>query len=85
MRTTIDKAGRVVIPAALRERLGLTAGCEIEIEADDTGIHLVRHVAPPKLVRVGKRLVARPTAPAGERPSLDIAQVIDRERDRWPW
>jgi len=27
MRTTIDKAGRVVIPAALRERLGeITAG-----------------------------------------------------------
>ena len=29
MRTTIDKAGRVVIPAALRERAGLTPGSEL--------------------------------------------------------
>ncbi len=85
MRSTIDKAGRVVIPAALRERMGLIAGTEIEIEADETGIRLVRRVDPPKLVRVGKRLVAKPTARARERPAVDIAQVIDRERDRWPW
>ena len=31
MRTTIDKAGRVVIPAAIRERAGLSAGSELEV------------------------------------------------------
>jgi len=40
MRTTIDRAGRVVIPAAIRERAGLTAGAELEVTEDDLGIRL---------------------------------------------
>ena len=38
MRTTIDKAGRIVIPASVRERTGLAAGAEIEITEDDFGV-----------------------------------------------
>ena len=37
MRTTIDKAGRVVIPAAVRERAGLSAGSELEVTEDELG------------------------------------------------
>ena len=33
MRTTIDKAGRLVIPKGLRERIGLTAG-EVDVYVD---------------------------------------------------
>lgn len=39
MRTTIDKAGRLVIPKALRERLGLLPG-PVEVEADGAGIRV---------------------------------------------
>lgn len=35
MRTTIDKAGRVVVPKALRDELGLRAGQELEVRAVD--------------------------------------------------
>ena len=42
MRTTIDKAGRVVIPAAMRERAGLSAGSELEVTEDELGIRLER-------------------------------------------
>ena len=84
MRTTIDKAGRVVIPAALRERAGLSAGSEIEITEDELGIRLTRTAAGPRLVKVGKRLVARPTVSAADRPSVDIATLIEEERNRWP-
>ena len=84
MRTTIDKAGRVVIPAAVRDRAGLTPGTELEITLDDTGIRIERVAPGPRLVKVGRRLVARPTAPAGSRPSLDIASLIEDERNRWP-
>ena len=84
MRTTIDKAGRVVIPAALRERAGLTAGSELEIIEDDLGLRLERVAAGPRLVKIGRRLVARPTVAADDRPAVDIASLIEDERNRWP-
>jgi AbrB family looped-hinge helix DNA binding protein len=84
MRTTIDKAGRVVIPAAVRDRAGLTPGTELEITLDDMGIRIERVAPGPRLVKVGRRLVARPTAPADSRPALDIASLIEDERNRWP-
>ena len=84
MRTTIDRAGRVVIPAPLRERAGLTPGTELEVTADETGIRIERVAPGPRLVRVGRRLVARPTAPPASRPELDIAALIEDERNRWP-
>jgi len=84
MRTTIDKAGRVVIPAGIRERAGLTPGAELEITEDEMGVRLERVAAGPRLVKVGRRLVARPTASPSARPNLDIAKLIEDERNRWP-
>ena len=37
MRTTIDKAGRLVLPKVLRDRVGLTAG-EVEVTVVGTSI-----------------------------------------------
>ena len=48
MRTTIDKAGRVVVPKALREQSGITAG-EVEISVDGAGIR-IESVAADELV-----------------------------------
>ena len=84
MRSTIDKAGRVVIPAAVRDKAGLTPGTELEITLDDTGVRIERVAPGPKLVKVGRRLVARPTAPTATRPAIDIAALIEDERNRWP-
>ena len=84
MRTTIDKAGRVVVPAAIRDRLGLTAGTVLEIAVDDTGIRLEPVAPGPRIVKIGRRLVARPTVASNARPTLDIAALIEEERNRWP-
>ena len=84
MKTTIDKAGRVVIPAALRERAGLIAGAELEITLDESALRLERVAPGPRLVKVGRRLVARPVASSQNRPSIDIAALIEDERNRWP-
>jgi AbrB family looped-hinge helix DNA binding protein len=37
MKTTIDKAGRLVIPKTLRERTGMKAGTELEVRLNDQG------------------------------------------------
>lgn len=39
MRATIDKAGRLVIPKALRDRVGLLPG-PVEVEAEGAGLRV---------------------------------------------
>jgi AbrB family looped-hinge helix DNA binding protein len=75
----------VVIPAAIREKVGLRAGAEIEVIADDFSVRLVLVGRAPRLVRKGKRLIARPTAPVKDRPAVDVGAMIEEERNRWPW
>ena len=84
MRTTIDKAGRVVIPAPIRDRAALGPGTELEVTVDDLGIRLERVASPPRLLKIGRRLVARPTAPVETRPMVDVAALVEEERNRWP-
>jgi AbrB family looped-hinge helix DNA binding protein len=52
MRTTIDKAGRIVVPKAMREELGLAGGQEVEITTADGEI-VISPVSVPKRVVVG--------------------------------
>lgn len=40
MRATIDKAGRLVIPRVLRDRVGLVAGGEVELAVDGAGVRI---------------------------------------------
>jgi AbrB family looped-hinge helix DNA binding protein len=40
MRATIDKAGRLVIPRALRDRIGLARGGEVELELDGAAVRI---------------------------------------------
>jgi AbrB family looped-hinge helix DNA binding protein len=84
MRTTIDKAGRIVIPAQIRERVGFGPGAELEISEDELGIRIERVAPGPRLVKIGRRLVARPTVAADARPTVDIGALVEDERNRWP-
>lgn len=59
MRTTMDSAGRIVIPKALRDRIGLTPG-EVEVQVDGAGLHL-EPVAADGLVERDGRLVVAPS------------------------
>ena len=81
MTTTIDKAGRVVIPAPLRVKAGFKPGTVLHVSLDDAGIRLERVAEGPVLVKVGKRLIARPRAVSG-RAHVDVAAVIEAERRR---
>ena len=55
MRTTIDRAGGVVIPKPLRDRHGLRAGV-VEIIGDGTGVR-IEPLAAESLEERGGRLV----------------------------
>jgi AbrB family looped-hinge helix DNA binding protein len=55
VRTTIDKAGRLVIPKVLRDRLGLRPG-EVEVVADGAALR-VEAVADSSLEERNGRLV----------------------------
>jgi AbrB family looped-hinge helix DNA binding protein len=80
MRTTIDSAGRAVIPKSLREAIGLGDGGEIEIQLVDGALL----VAPPT---VGKRIEERngraTIVPEQELPPLSdqvVREVLDATR-----
>lgn len=41
MQTTIDKAGRIVVPKALRDRLGLEPGTTVDVSQYGAGLQLI--------------------------------------------
>jgi AbrB family looped-hinge helix DNA binding protein len=71
MRTTIDAAGRLVVPKPLREQLGFAPGIELEVQAVDG--HL--EVAIPSQVRVDD-------GPYGLRFAADVDERLSAERVR---
>lgn len=73
MRATIDKAGRLVIPKSLRDRLGLHPG-EVDVTADGAGLR-VQPIATDDLAERAGRLVI----PAGG-TTLDD-EVVQALRD----
>ena len=58
MQTTIDAAGRVVIPKSIRESLGLTGGQKIEIRERDGAIEIEPATTAMRLEKRGGHLVA---------------------------
>jgi AbrB family looped-hinge helix DNA binding protein len=85
MKTTMDRTGRIVIPALIRKKSGIKPGTKLEIVMDDIAIRLFPTASPPKLVQRGKRLTAETTENSKELPEVDLASLVEEERNRWPW
>ena len=77
MRTTIDPDGRLVIPRALREEVGLHGSAEVEIEVDGAAIRIVP-VPGEELTDEDGRLVIPPT---GTTVTTDMVERL-RDDDR---
>ena len=58
MRTTIDRAGRIVVPKALRDELSFTPGVELELTAVGGHLEIEPVPRPMRLERRDGRLVA---------------------------
>lgn len=63
MKTTIDTAGRLVIPKELRREAGLQPGTELEIRWRHGLIEIEPAPLPVKLKKRGRFLVAMPDQP----------------------
>jgi len=74
MKTTIDKAGRVVVPKPMRDELGLRGGAEIEIALVDGHIEIEPVASHIRLERKDGRLVAMSDR---EMPALTAEMVRD--------
>jgi AbrB family looped-hinge helix DNA binding protein len=77
MTLKIDKAGRVILPKPVRDRLGLRAGSDIEVEETADGVVLKPAHRKPAMVKRGKFLVYCGEIPTG----YDIVRAIDDERE----
>lgn len=60
MKTTIDSAGRVVIPKVIRERLGLDGGQRVEIIEREGHLEIAPAATPMSLEKRGGVPVAVP-------------------------
>ncbi|MCP9489286.1 MAG: AbrB/MazE/SpoVT family DNA-binding domain-containing protein [Solirubrobacteraceae bacterium MAG38_C4-C5] len=74
MRTTIDAAGRIVVPKPVRDDLGLAAGTELELSVVDGHIEIDVPATPMRLEETEHGVVA---VADREMPTLTTELVRD--------
>jgi len=81
MHSTIDHAGRLVIPKPIRDRLALRGGEQLEVEEFDGRIQIQRAPRAVRLVKTRAGLLA--ADPTGELPGLgpdSVREQLERVR-----
>ena len=74
--TTIDGAGRIVVPAPMRRQLNLVPGSRLRLEVVAERIEVTPETEAQPLVRKAGRLVLKPS---GQR--TDAATLVRAERE----
>jgi len=77
MNVTIDKAGRIIVPKEVRQRLGLRANAELELVDHPNGILLRPVQSRPSLVKIHGLLVHQGQLEDG----ADLDGLIESARD----
>lgn len=78
METTIDSAGRIVVPKQLRERLGLEAGATVDISLYGDGLHIAPAGRTARLEERDGYLVAVSDTPVTDDDVFDLIESIRR-------
>ncbi len=80
MRTSIDSAGRIVIPKALRERLGIRRGRPLDIRERDGFIEIAVSETPMTLARRSGGAVAVPEEKLPALTDEIVRETLERTR-----
>jgi AbrB family looped-hinge helix DNA binding protein len=80
MQTTIDKAGRLVIPRSIRERLHLRGGETLEVEEEHGTIRIARAQRAVTLVEDHGILTAELDPPLAATTAEEVRDVLERTR-----
>ena len=80
MKSTIDSAGRIIVPKAMRDALGLKPGQSLEIRASDGRLEIEVSSTPMQLKRKGKGLVAVPDAKLPPLTADQVRETLERIR-----
>jgi AbrB family looped-hinge helix DNA binding protein len=82
MKTTIDRAGRLVVPKKIREAAGILPGSELTIRVVDGRIEIEPAPLEVRLVKQGSLTVALPRKPVTPLTPETVGQTLDRLRRR---
>ena len=80
MRIAIDAVGRLVVPKALRDELGISGATELEIEARDGVIELAVADTPARIEERPGGVVITTDTPMKPLTVQDVRAAIDRTR-----
>lgn len=80
MRTTIDGAGRVVIPKALRDAAGISAGAELDIEIRDGRIEIEPASVPMRVVARKGGAIIEATEEIPVLTAETVRDILERTR-----
>jgi AbrB family looped-hinge helix DNA binding protein len=80
MKTTIDSAGRIVVPKPLRQELALKPGQALEIRAGDGRLEIEIAPTPVSLKKRGKGLVAVPDERLPRLTAEEVRETLERIR-----
>lgn len=80
MKTTIDSAGRIVVPKAIRDELALYGGQEVELTAVDGRIEIEVPLTPMHMERRGRAYVAVPDVPMPPLTDELVRETLDKVR-----
>lgn len=80
MKATIDSAGRIVVPKALRLALDLKPGQPLEIRAGDGRLEIEIAATPLTLKKRGKGVVAVPDLKLPPLTAEQVRETLDRVR-----
>jgi AbrB family looped-hinge helix DNA binding protein len=82
----VSSKGQIVLPAALRRRLGMGAGARLEVleESDGLKLRVVRPVAVADLTGLAGMVQARPRGVPRQLEDFDPASMLNRAQRTEP-